>query len=76
MVHTEGEIALVWCEDCGGKYLDVDKNLGAAVVVVPIAAMAAMLNKRMMVVLAVKPALIIMVVGQGASCTGSDKENG
>ena len=58
------------------EYLDVDKNLGTALVVVPIAAMATMLNKRMMVVLAVNPALVIMVIGQGASSTGSDKENG
>jgi hypothetical protein len=54
---------------------DVDKNLGSAFIVVPIALMAVMLNKRMMLVMFVEPTLVVMVIGQGATRTDGDEEN-
>ena len=53
---------------------DVDKNLGAAFIVVPIALMAVMLNKRMMVMMFIEPTRVVMVIRQGATCTDGDKE--
>jgi hypothetical protein len=54
---------------------DVDENLDSAFIVVPIAAMAVMLNKRMMVMMFVKPTRVVMVISQGATCTDGDEEN-
>ena len=60
---------------CQGRkaYSDVDKNLGAAFIVVPIALMAVMLNKPMMVMMLVEPALAIMVISQGSTRTDGDE---
>ena len=58
--------------DC---FSDVDKNLGSVFIVVPIALMAVMLNKRMMLVMFVEPTLVVMVIRQGATRTEGDEEN-
>lgn len=54
---------------------NVDKNLGAAFIVVPIALMAAMLNKRVMLMIFVEPTLVVMIISQGATRTNGDEEN-
>ena len=41
---------------------------------VPIALMTAMLNKRVMLMLVVEPALVVMVISQGAAGTDGDEE--
>jgi len=43
--------------------------------VVPIALMAVMLNKRVMVMMFVEPTLVVMVICQRATCTDGDEEN-
>jgi hypothetical protein len=56
-------------------FLDVDKNAGSAFIVVPIAAMTAMLNKRVMVMLIVEPTLVVMVICHGATRTDGNEES-
>ena len=55
--------------------LDIDENAGSALVVVPIALMAVMPRKRMMVMMFVEPTLVVMVISQSATCTSGDEEN-
>jgi hypothetical protein len=54
---------------------NVDKNLRPAFIVVPIAPMAVMLNKRMMLVMFVEPTFVVMVISEGATCTNGDEED-
>ena len=42
---------------------------------VPIALMAVMLNKRVMLMMFVEPTLVVMIISQGATRTDGDKEN-
>ena len=56
-------------------FSEVDKNLGSAFIVVPIALMAVMLNKRVMLVVFVEPTLVVMVISEGATCTNGDEED-
>ena len=56
-------------------FSDIDKNLGSAFIVVPIAPMAVMLNKRMMLMVGVEPTRVVMVISQGAAGTNGDEEN-
>jgi hypothetical protein len=61
--------------DQGQKASNVDKNLGAAFIVVPITLMAAMLNKRVMLMICVEPTLGVMVISQSATRTDGDEED-
>ena len=54
---------------------NVDKNLGAAFIVVPIALMAVMLNKRVMLMMLVEPTLVVMVICHGATRTDGNEES-
>ena len=56
-------------------FLDVDKNLGSAFIVVPIALMAVMLNKRVMAMMFVEPTRVVMVIRQCATRTDGDEQN-
>jgi hypothetical protein len=63
--------------NCGfvNWFSDVDKNLSSTFIVVPIALMAVMLNKRVMLMMFVEPTLVVMVIRQSAACTDGDEEN-
>ena len=54
---------------------DTDKDLCSALIVIPIALMAVMLNERMMLMMFVEPTLVVMVISEGASCADGDEEN-
>ena len=54
---------------------DGDKNTDAIFIVVPIALMAVMLNKRVMVMMFVEPTLVVMVISQGATCANGYEQN-
>ena len=41
---------------------------------VPIALMAAMVNKRVMLMMFVEPALVVMIISQGAACANGYEE--
>jgi hypothetical protein len=56
-------------------FLDVDKNPDSAFIVVPVALMAIMLDKRMMLMMFVEPPLVVMIVSQSATRTDGNKEN-
>ncbi len=56
-------------------FSDIDKNLGAAFIVVPIALMAVMLNKRVMLMMFVKPTFVVMAICHGATRTDSNEES-
>ena len=56
-------------------FSDIDKNPGSAFIVVPIALMAVMLNKSMVVVMFVEPAFVVMVICHGATRTDSNEES-
>ena len=42
---------------------------------VPVAAMATVLNKRMMVMMFIEPTLVVMVICHGATRTDGNEEN-
>ena len=42
---------------------------------IPVALMAAMLNKRVMLVMFVEPTLVVVIISQGATRTDGDEEN-
>jgi hypothetical protein len=54
---------------------DIDKNLGSAFIMAPIAPMTAVLNKRVVVMMFVDPTLVVMVIGHGAPCTNGDEDS-
>jgi hypothetical protein len=57
-------------------FSDVDENAGSRVIVVPVTAMAAVLDKRVVMVVAVVPAPVVMIISHGARGTGGYEENG
>jgi hypothetical protein len=59
----------------GNAYLDADKNARSAFIVIPIAAMAAMLNKRVMLMMFVNPTFVVMIISQGATRTDGNEQN-
>jgi hypothetical protein len=54
---------------------DVDKNAGSALIVVPIALMAVMVNERVVLMLIVVPTVAVMVICHSAACTDGNEEN-
>ncbi len=54
---------------------DVDKDAGSAFIMVPIALMATVLNKGLMLMMFVEPTGLVMVVSQSAAGAGGEKDN-
>ena len=44
-------------------------------ILVPIALVAAMVNKRVMMMVCVEPTAVVMVISEGAACTDGNEEN-
>jgi hypothetical protein len=56
-------------------YSDADKNAGSVLIFVPIALVAAVVGKRVMMVICVEPTVAVMVISDGAACTDGQEEN-
>jgi hypothetical protein len=59
-----------------GTSLDADENAGSAVIMVPVAAMAVVMDEGVMVMLAVEPTLVVVIISQCATGADGEEENG